>query len=254
MKLAFDDYPGAGAPPLIVAHGVFGSARNWRALAKRMGGDRRVIAVDMRNHGRSGWDDAHDYFAMAGDLAETIEDIGAPAAVLGHSMGGKASMVLAATRPELVERLIVADIAPVAYGHDLMDEIRAMQSVDLSAATRRGDVDAALARTIAEAPVRAFLATSANLAAEPKRWDLNLDALAANMDVVTGFPDLDAGYDGRTLFLSGAMSNYVDAAGADAARTLFPATEFEVIAGAGHWLHAEKPREFLDAVNRFLAG
>lgn len=237
--------------PLIVAHGLFGAARNWRAHAKRMGPERRVIAVDMRNHGDSDWSDANAYADMAADLAETIEAHGGRAAVMGHSMGGKAAMVLALTRPELVESLIVADIAPVAYGHDLMDEINAMRAVDLNGLTRRSEIEAALEADVPDRATRAFLAHSAVLGDAP-RWTLNLDALAANMDLITGFPEVSGVYDGPTFFLLGGASRYVQAAHRETVLRLFPNASYEAIKDAGHWLHADKPREFLDAVNRFL--
>ncbi|MEL6792327.1 MAG: alpha/beta fold hydrolase [Pseudomonadota bacterium] len=253
MRLAEIAFPKESEtkPPLIVAHGLFGAARNWRAHAKRMGPDRRVIAVDMRNHGESAWDDDMSYAAMAGDLAETIEAHGARAAVMGHSMGGKAAMVLALTRPELVERLIVADIAPVAYGHDLMNEIEAMRGVDLTGLERRSEVEAALEAKVADRATRAFLAHSAELGGEP-RWSLNLDALAADMDRITGFPEMEGAFGGRTFFLLGGASKYVQAAHRETVLRLFPNASYEAIKDAGHWLHADKPREFLDAANRFL--
>lgn len=115
--------------PLLIVHGLFGSARNWGVIAKRLSDTRQVIAVDMRNHGDSPWMDSHTYRDMADDLATVIADIGAPVDVMGHSMGGKAAMVLALTRPELVRRLIVADIAPVAYSHTQDGPLAAMQGL-----------------------------------------------------------------------------------------------------------------------------
>ena len=237
--------------PLIVAHGLFGAARNWRAHAKRMGPGRRVVAVDMRNHGDSPWDDANSYHDIAADLADTIEATGAPAAVLGHSMGGKASMVLALTRPDLVERLIVADIAPAAYDHTLMGEVEAMRAIDLTGLTRRSEVEAALEASVPDKPTRSFLAHSAVLGENP-RWSLNLDALGANMDLITGFPDVTGEYAGPTLFLTGGASKYVRQEHRETVLRLFPNARHEAIRDAGHWLHADKPREFVDAVNRFL--
>lgn len=255
MQLATTTYPaksGASGPPLIVAHGLFGSARNWRALAKRMSADRDVIAVDMRNHGKSGWSETHDYPSMAGDLAEVIEAAGAPAHVLGHSMGGKAAMRLAQLRPDLVDRLIVADIAPVGYDHSLQAQIAAMQAVDLGVVSKRSDVEAILAHSIDAPAERSFLALALDLSGDEPAWELNLAALAANMAVITDYPDDDALFAGETLFLSGGLSDYVQPEHGERIAALFPASRHEVIDGAGHWLHAEKPREFLAAVEAFL--
>lgn len=254
MKLAYLEYPGVNKdkPPLVVAHGLFGSARNWRAHSKRMGAGRDAYAVDMRNHGDSPRDDANDYFAMAGDLAEMIEGLGGKASVLGHSMGGKAAMVLALTRPELVDKLIVADISPVTYPHSLAHHVLAMQKVDLTKMQRRGDVEEALAADISAKDVRTFLALSADLKADPPKWDLNLDVLLAEMDTISGFPDVDGQFTGPTLFLTGLNSNYVTPDHRETILSLFPSATHVGLKGAGHWLHAEKPREFLDAVTAFL--
>ncbi|MEO0360916.1 MAG: alpha/beta fold hydrolase [Pseudomonadota bacterium] len=256
MRLAETVYEADGdedLPPLIVVHGLFGSAKNWRAHAKRLGPGRRRIAVDLRNHGASGWDDRNDYAALAEDLAETIEAAGGRAAILGHSMGGKAAMVLALARPDLVERMIVADIAPVAYEHDLMAEIDAMRAVDLSGLQRRAEVEAALEPHVVTPAVRSFLAQSAILDDDP-RWALNLDALDRFMAEIVGFPEADGRFEGPTLFLHGGASDYVMPEHHARIEALFPAASFKTLDGAGHWLHADAPRPFLEASNAFLAG
>ncbi len=254
LDLAYLDHPAAGseAPPLLVLHGVFGAAKNWRAHAKRIGGGRRVLAVDLRNHGDSPWDDRNDYPAMAEDVAALIEKVGGRAAVLGHSMGGKTAMTLAETRPELLERLIVADIAPVAYSHDLTAEIAAMEAVDLTALSRRSEVEAALAERLEDPGVRAFLAHGARLDVTPPRWSVNLEAIKRWMPEIISYPQLDGCFEGPTLFLHGGASNYVLPAHRSLILRRFPNAEFETLEGAGHWLHVDRPREFVDAANRFL--
>ena len=240
-------------PPLLVANGLFGSARNWGSLSKRLAQTRRVLAVDMRNHGAAPWSDAHGYADMAGDLAETIvAETGGAADVLGHSMGGKAAMTLALTTPGRVGRLIVADIAPVAYGHTHAHEIEAMKKVDLSAVERRSQADRQLAPLLEDRAVRAFLLQSLATGEGGARWQLNLDALGAAMDALVGWPDVAGRFDGPTLFLSGGASHYVRPEHHAAARALFPAAEFEAMPGAGHWLHAEQPGPFAEAALRFL--
>jgi pimeloyl-ACP methyl ester carboxylesterase len=126
-------------PGVLIAHGLFGSARNWGVIARRLSDSRHVVAVDMRNHASSPWFETHGYDDMAGDLAGVIAHLGGAWDVLGHSMGGKAAMMLALTRPDLVNRLIVADVAPVAYTHSQIQYIEAMKSVDLRAVERRAD-------------------------------------------------------------------------------------------------------------------
>lgn len=254
MKLATTDYgTDTARPPLVIAHGLFGSGRNWGAIAKRLAADRRVVTVDMRNHGESPWSEVNDYPAMAGDLGETIAGLGGPADLLGHSMGGKAAMVLALTDPGRLRRLVVADMAPVAYDRTQLPYVRAMQGVDLAAVSRRGDVDAALAAAIPEPGVRAFLAQSVSLGPDGAAWKLNLPVLGAEMPKIMGWPEIAGRFDGPTLFLSGAASDYVPSDAEPRIRALFPNARFEALPGAGHWLHADAPAAFIAAVQAFLA-
>lgn len=236
-----------GVTPLMIAHGLFGSARNWGVVAKRLSADRPVMVADMRNHGESLRADTQSYHEMADDLARSIAD---RADMLGHSMGGKAAMVLAIEHPEKVRKLVVADIAPVAYGHTQMPLIDAMRSIDLSAVQTRGDADRQLQLLVEDPGIRAFLLQSLDV--KERRWRLNLDVLASEMDSIVGFPDMDGVFEGRTLFLSGSDSPYVQRDHRNRIRGLFPNAVFARIPGAGHWLHAEKPREFEAAVAAFL--
>ena len=242
-----------GQPPLLIVHGLFGSARNWNVIAKRLSESRQVIAVDMRNHGDSPALAPHLYPEMVADLARVIAAQGGQADVLGHSMGGKAAMVLALAQPQAVRRLIVADIAPMAYPHSQTAYIHAMRGLDLSGLTSRGEADRRLAEAVPDAGVRAFLLQSLDLRADPPRWKLNHDQLEADMAEIVGFPEVSGQFDGPTLFLRGGLSTYVPAEAEARIRQLFPAAQIETIEGAGHWLHAEKPREFEVAVAAFLA-
>lgn len=239
--------------PLLIVHGLFGSARNWGVIARRLAEDRLVVTLDMRNHGESGWTDSHGYPDLAADLAGAIRATGAPMDVLGHSMGGKAAMQLALTVGALVRRLVVADIAPVAYGHSQNHLVAAMRGLDLTGVTTRGEADRRLAPAVADEGIRAFLLQSLDLKATPPRWRLNLDLLEAEMERITGWPETQGRFDGPTLFLSGGLSDYVRPEHRDAIRALFPNAKFARIPGTGHWLHAERPREFEAAVRAFLA-
>lgn len=241
-----------GPTPLLIAHGLYGSGRNWGVIAKRLSSDRTVIAVDMRNHGLSPWMDSHSYTDMAEDLAQVIRAQGGPMAVLGHSMGGKAAMMLALLHPELVERLIVGDVAPVAYEHDQSRYIAAMRAVDLSRVEKRSDAEAQLAALVDDPTLPAFFTQSLDL--KERRWRLNLDTLADQMPHILGFPQVEAQFDKPTLFLTGANSHYVQPKHRARIKALFPAARFAKIRDAGHWLHAEKPREFEAAVRAWLAG
>lgn len=238
------------AQPILIIHGLYGSGRNWGVIAKRLSDRGKIVAVDLRNHGDSFWSDSHGYPEMAADLAEVIEAQGTSMDVVGHSMGGKAAMVLALTRPDLVNRLIVADIAPVAYTHSQIQFIDAMRSVDLSRVEKRSDAAAQLAAHVQDPSLQAFFTQSLDV--KGKRWTLNLDALANEMPKILGFPDVTGRFEKPTLFLSGAESDYVTPDHRPAIKALFPKARFAKLPGAGHWLHAEKPRAFEASVRAFL--
>ncbi|MDA7427348.1 alpha/beta fold hydrolase [Primorskyibacter aestuariivivens] len=239
-----------GGTPLIIVHGLYGSARNWGVIAKRLSDSRHVVAVDMRNHGDSPWKDSHSYTDMAADLAEVIAAYDGQADVVGHSMGGKAAMVLALQHPDMVRKLMVADIAPVAYGHSQIQYIEAMRKVDLSRVTKRSDAVEQLAAYVEDKTLQAFFTQSLDAAGQ--RWKLNLDVLADEMEKILSFPEVDGVFDGPALFLAGANSDYVLPEHRPAIRALFPKARFAKLADAGHWLHAEKPREFEASVRVFL--
>lgn len=238
-------------PPVLIVHGLFGSARNWNVIAKRLSQDRTVIAPDMRNHGSSPHMNSHTYHDLATDLAGVIDAHGGSADVIGHSMGGKAAMVLALTNPAKVNRLLVADIAPVSYTHSQQQFIDAMRAVDLTQVKKRSDAAEQLSRHVTDKTLQAFFTQSLDVAAQ--KWRYNLDALEQDMAHILGFPDIDSTYSGLTLFLSGAQSDYVLPDHRPTIRNLFPNARFAKIPNAGHWLHAEQPRAFEASVRAFLS-
>ena len=246
------DSPGT---PLVIAHGFLGQGKNFGTLARGFAEKRNVISVDMRNHGDSPWHELMDYHAMADDLASVIEvHAGERAHLLGHSMGGKAAMMAALKYPKLLESLTVADIAPVAYGHEYHREIAAMQRVGLEGVTRRAQADQILKTSIPQAAMRAFLLQNLSLSEGSARWKPNLKVLDASMADITGWPKppADARYAGPTLFVRGGDSDYVQSSHEPDIKALFPKVEFEKIAEAGHWLHAERPKKFYEVVDNFL--
>ena len=244
------EYGSVGTRPLVIAHGLYGSARNWGVIAKRLSDERHVVAVDMRNHGHSPRFERHDYVAMAQDLADVIADLGGQADVCGHSMGGKAAMVLALTHPDRVRSLIVADIAPVTYTHSQLPFAEAMMKVDLTGVTRRSDVADQLLALDVDADLISFFTQSIDLKA--RQWLLNLPVLVQEMPKIMSFPDVDGQFQDSCLFLTGANSDYVHPEDRPKIREFFPKARFAKLSGAGHWLHAEKPREFEASVRAFL--
>lgn len=242
-------------PPLVILHGLFGSARNWGAITRRLADIRQVHALDLRNHGASPWNESMTYADMAEDVADYMESRGLmPADILGHSMGGKTAMVLALSRPELIERLIVVDIAPVTYTRESYPAyLQAMQGLDLAHLHRRTDADAALAPVIQDDTLRAFLLQ--NLVSEQGqfRWRINLAGIARNLPDVVAFPSFDASFPGPTTFLAGERSDYLRPRDEPAIRRLFPASQLIEIGQAGHWPHAEQPDRFVAVVRMALA-
>jgi esterase len=253
VELAFSE-TGSGKP-LVILPGLFGSKRNWASLARLLGERHRVITADLRNHGESPWAESHDYPAMAADVARLVEQtVGGPASVLGHSMGGKAAMMLALTRPGLVERLVVVDIAPVASSGTPSAYVRAMRALPLDRFTRRSEVADALAAAIPDRGVRNFLSLNAAVGERGLSWTLNLEALERDFEAILGFPEIAPGksFGGPTLFLGGGRSDYLKPEHRAEIDRLFPAVTIETIPAAGHWVHADAPEAFVAAVNRFL--
>jgi pimeloyl-ACP methyl ester carboxylesterase len=237
---------------LVLLHGLFGSAPNLGAVQKALAPRHRVLALDLRNHGASPHAAGMSYATMADDVAETMHDAGiASAAVVGHSMGGKAAMALALRHPARVTRLVVADIAPVRYAPALRGHVAAMQALPLRKGLTRREADAALAASVPAPGERAFLLQNLRFEDDPPRWRLGLAGIAAAMEEIEGF-DATGKNDLPVLFLSGGRSGYVRPEHVPAIRALFPQARFETIPEAGHWLHAEQPAAFLAAVTRFL--
>jgi esterase len=246
---------GESGPPVVILHGLLGSARNWSTFAKELAGTRRVFALDLRNHGSSPWADQMTYAQMAEDVRAFMARQGLPtAAVVGHSMGGKVAMCLALAHGQQVERLVVVDVAPVAYQRSFNAYVEAMRALDLSGISRRSEADALLAEQISDAGVRGFLLQNLISTDDGLAWRVPLQALAYNMPELVGFPDLrDAGqYGGPTLFVTGDRSDYVRPEHHAEIRRLFPHAQFAMIPNAGHWVHAEAPEQFLEVVGAFL--
>lgn len=253
VPLAFRDY-GKQGRPIIILHGLFGNARNWHTIALRLASEYRVYTLDLRNHGESPWTATMSFPEMADDLAAFISDHQlTEAIVVGHSLGGKTAMLFALRDAKLVEQLVVIDIAPVRYRHDYRDYVDAMQGLDLQRIGRRSEADAALAAAIPEAALRRFLVQ--NLATGPKGlvWKINLDAIHRSMAELLDFPYVaDWEFEGRTLFVSGDQSDYIQPQHQGRIFAMFPQAEFTVIKDAGHRVHVDQPERFVERLIEFL--
>ncbi len=252
MKLPFLEFGARDLPPVVLVHGLFGQGKNLAALGRALSEKHYVMAVDLRNHGGAGWSDEHSYEALGEDLFETFGHLGR-IGVMGHSMGGKAAMMLALRHGDLVEALMVADMAPMRYGHSYDDMIEAMRAVDLGAIKTRRDADEQMKAMVPDAGMRAFLLHSLKTGDAP-HWQNNIEVLAENMDQILGWPEVDARYEGRVLFLGGGKSDYISDAARPKIKALFPRAKIMSIKNAGHWLHIEEPEIFADITAHFFDG
>jgi len=253
VALNFRRYGDAGRDVLVL-HGLFGSAKNWHTQASSLAGEFHVLAVDLRNHGASPHSPRIDYPSMAADVLALMDSQGIEqASILGHSMGGKVAMQIAMQTAARVHKLIVVDIAPKRYPPHHDDVLDAMQALDFGVHRTRQALDKALSERIPDAGLRQFIMT--NLVRDAKTgaftWQLNLPAIAADYVRLAAAPEGEP-FDGATLFIKGAASDYIHADDRKIIETMFPRARAKVIANAGHWPHAEKPRAFAKVVADFL--
>ncbi len=235
--------------PVVLIHGLFGSLDNLGVLARDLGQDRTLLQIDLRNHGLSPRSDEMNYPAMAQDVLESLDEYGfEKAIIIGHSMGGKVAMALTAIAPERIDKLVLIDIAPVDYQVRRHDEIfAAINAVSKAGAKTRQDAAALMRAYVKEEGVIQFLLKSF---AEGE-WKFNVPALWQQYDHIVGWQPVPA-WDHPALFIRGGASPYVDETHRDALLAQFPQARAHVVAGAGHWVHAEKPEAVLRAIHRFI--
>lgn len=253
MQLHFTTQ-GSGEP-LLLLHGLLGSHQNLLPASRRLAERFQVFAIDQRNHGHSPHHEEMHYEAMALDVVKFMDNHQLDSAhVLGHSMGGKTAMQLALHHPALVRKLVVVDMAPRAYGSRFAGLLQTLQALRPERFQTRKDIDLALAPDVPDASLRQFLLMNLRHGDHGFRWRVNLDGIAANYDHLREAVDSAIPFTGDTLFLLGGKSDYVTDADHAEIHRLFPSAQFRSIPGAGHWVHAEKPVEFTEAVMGFLKG
>jgi len=256
MKLFFRHY-GKG-PELLILHGLFGISDNWVTLGKQLGENFHVIIPDLRNHGRSPHSERFDFPSLEQDVLELIEEEAEGAVLLmGHSLGGRIAVQLALHYPETVRKLVVVDISLRKYTprREHLELISAMHALDLSAGGRRTDLEKQLRQRIPSLKIRQFLLKNLFWNASGKlAWRLNVPVISASLPGLFDGLDMTGRYTGPTLFIRGERSDYILESNLPAIHETFPGATVRTIRDATHWVHADNPGEFYEAVSAFLPG
>ncbi|CAN7938588.1 unnamed protein product, partial [Ixodes hexagonus] len=281
VSLSYASYESTNAecprPPVVILHGLFGSKNNWKSISKAMvkttgrkarsvfnSMDAQVYALDTRNHGDSPHTEDMDYLLMATDLELFCKEKGLQeAAILGHSMGGRAAMTFALTRPSMVERLVVVDVAPTSMpdsvGSGVLTYLRAMRealkhlSPEMSSPAARKEAEKQLGHVVEDYGVLQFLLTNLRKGEQNYEWQFNAETLESHMQDITQMPELKGLiYDGKVLFICGRKSIFVREEHHGKIRERFPKADIVYVENAGHWVQADKPAEFLELVTNFL--
>lgn len=253
MKLFYKSY-GESGEAVFILHGIFGMLDNWHTVARTLSSQYKVYAIDARNHGQSPHSEEMGYEIMADDLIELADDLGIQKFILiGHSMGGKTAMTAAIKYPERISKLVVVDIAPKSYKAGHQRYFDAFEGIDWSSLNTRKDIDDALAKYEDEAGIRLFLAKNID------RSELggfivksNIPALKkAYQEIIGEFP-LSGEYKYPSLFITGEKSGYLKESDKATIEKHFTKTQYAIVSGAGHWVHADNPKEFLEKLSEFL--
>jgi esterase len=252
MKLFYREL-GEGKP-LVILHGVFGSSDNWFTVSKLLAEDYKIYLVDARNHGHSPRSEEFNYDVMGKDLEVFLKDhlIKDPV-IIGHSMGGKIGMKFASLYPEMLKKLVVVDISPRYYKRHHDSILNGLKSIDLGQLSSRKQADEQLAKFELDSGVRQFLLK--NLYRNQDNhfdWRINLEVIDKNIENVGEALAEDVRINTPTLFIKGSKSNYIKEEDEKLIKKIFRNSKIETVEGAGHWVQAEKPQQFIEAVRRFL--
>jgi len=241
---------------IVLIHGLFGSLENLNMVAKSLSQHYCVTSVDVRNHGNSFHQAGMDYNCLAQDVINLLNALSIESChLLGHSMGGKIAMQIALSTPKRVNKLLVADIAPVEYPAHHLTIIKGLQAIDLTKVQKRKDADNQLAKYVEDISIRQFLLRNIAINEQGQfQFKCNLN------NIEQGYPQImkanvtqvEQHFTGKTLFIKGGNSDYITAKHQRAITALFPNARAKIIQGAGHWLHAEKTVAFNKIVTDFL--
>jgi esterase len=254
MTLNYKDF-GAGEP-IIILHGLFGTLDNWQTVARSLASDRLVYIIDQRNHGRSPHAAEMDYEVLAEDLKDFMEENWVfNATILGHSMGGKTAMQFALTYPEMVNQLIIVDIAPKKYEGGHQEVFKALFSIDLNTLETRKEAETLLNNHVTDKGTVQFLLKNLSRNSDTNKfeWKMNLPVLWQQYTTLMADIPAQGTFTNDTLFIRGGNSDYVSDTDFHNALSRFPKAKLATIAEAGHWVHADKPNELVQVVGKFIS-
>lgn len=253
MKLQYRETGDVTNPVIIILHGLFGSGDNWLTTSKAFADRYRVFLPDARNHGRSPHSETFSYDEMANDILELLDDnlIG-QCYLIGHSMGGKTTMNFAQRFPERLKAAMVVDISPRYYPPHHQSVLAGFHAIDLATLQNRQQADEILSLHVKGVGERQFMLKNLYRQEDGSfAWRMNLDILTREIEQI-GEGLTATQIDVRTIFVRGEKSNYITDEDAKEIKRIFPNSELHTIAGAGHWVQADKPVEFAELVNRTL--
>lgn len=254
LHLNFKTY-GHSGHPIIILHGLLGMLDNWQTQSKLYAeAGLKVYALDQRNHGKSPHSDVFNFEAMAADVLDFMQQHRIPSAfVLGHSMGGKTAMQFALTNPELVDKLVVVDVAPKKYPSAHDEILDAMASLKLKEYTTRQQADNEIAKRLPKYSLRQFILKNLTRTESGElKWEVNLSIIKKHYSEIADDITATGVFPKPAIFIKGGQSSYIQQGDERRIHRLFPSSDIVTISDAGHWIHAEKPEEFGNVVLKFL--
>ncbi|CAA6803159.1 MAG: Alpha/beta hydrolase [uncultured Thiotrichaceae bacterium] len=253
QRLHYNTYGETSNPPLIVLHGLLGESSNWRTAARFLQQDYYVIALDLRNHGKSPHYKGMSYLEMSNDVLAIMQHLQLETvSIMGHSMGGKVAMYLALHNAKRIQQLIVVDIAPVTYPLLHQSIFKTLLTLPISEIKNRQEADRHLSIDIDDPFERSFLLKNLARTDDGFQWQCNLTEISRNYLKIADFPKTTERYDKRCLFVQGGRSNYINTDNIPLIHPYFPQAEIQKIPKAGHLPHVQTPQSFLQTVIDYI--
>lgn len=242
---------------LFIFHGLYGRGKNWQTFSKKLSKEKNqiVVTVDLRNHGGNDFEEYISYILMKNDIISLFNYLGVKKTnLLGHSMGGKLAMIITLLEPKYVNKVIIADIAPIDYDNDDKLIINSLLNMNLNLIKSRGEADVILSEYIDQKFLRSFLLQNLELVNGKYKWSINLKAIKKSLSDLRKFPTINNfnRFDKEVLCIYGGKSNYVKEEYFNIFKKFFSNIFFHEIKDADHFLHIENPLEFYEVSNKFL--